>query len=161
MLGAIYGCQVVIYILHRRFEHIGELFLRACSLLDSTRLGANGAVASGWMILYILAIPIFSFVLPVVSFWQMDDFSWCVAVWCVALTPSAEADTRAGRRGSTREIVGEKGKRLVVHDEGKFDPASIPLKSWHDFENELWEQVSSLCRRSSARVPFADVLSHS
>ena len=24
MLGAIYGCQVVIYILHRRFEHIGE-----------------------------------------------------------------------------------------------------------------------------------------
>lgn len=46
-------------------------------------------------------------------------------------------------RGSTREIVGEKGKRLVVHDEGKFDPASIPLKSWQDFENELWEQVSS------------------
>jgi hypothetical protein len=31
---------------------------------------------SGWMILYILAIPLFSFVLPVVSFWQMDDFSW-------------------------------------------------------------------------------------
>jgi len=96
MLGAIYGLQVIIYVLHRKFEHIG------------------------WMLVYILAIPFFSFVLPLVSFWQMDDFSW----------------------GSTREIVGEHGKRLVVHDEGKFDPKSIPLKTWTEFENELWEAVS-------------------
>ncbi|SCZ93412.1 BZ3500_MvSof-1268-A1-R1_Chr6-3g08643 [Microbotryum saponariae] len=97
MLAAIYGCQAVIYILHRKFEHIV------------------------WMIIYIIAIPFFSFLLPIVSFWQMDDFSW----------------------GSTREIVGEKGKRLIVHDEGVFDPASIPLKTWQDFENELWEQGSN------------------
>ncbi|GAA6028873.1 hypothetical protein JCM8097_007442 [Rhodosporidiobolus ruineniae] len=96
MLGAIYGCQVVIYVLHRKFEHIG------------------------WMILYILALPFFTFILPLVSFWQMDDFSW----------------------GSTREIVGERGKRMIVHDEGVFDPASIPLKSWNDFENELREAGS-------------------
>ncbi|GAA5929616.1 uncharacterized protein JCM15063_004203 [Sporobolomyces koalae] len=97
MLGAIYGLQVIIYILHRKFEHIG------------------------WMLVYILAIPFFSFILPIVSFWQMDDFSW----------------------GSTREIVGEHGKRLVVHDEGKFDPKSIPLKTWTEFENELWEAGSN------------------
>ncbi|KAK4058243.1 hypothetical protein OIO90_000399 [Microbotryomycetes sp. JL221] len=97
LIGVVYGCQIVIYILHRRFEHIG------------------------WMILYILAIPFFSFVLPLVSFWQMDDFSW----------------------GATREIIGEKGKRMVVHDEGAFDPACIPLKTWQDFENELWEQGSN------------------
>lgn len=30
-----------------------------------------------------------------------------------------------------------------TQDEGKFDLASIPLKSWQDFENELWEQVRS------------------
>ncbi|GAA6007186.1 hypothetical protein JCM11491_003035 [Sporobolomyces phaffii] len=97
MLGAIYGLQVIIYVLHRKFEHIG------------------------WMLVYIVAIPFFSFVLPLVSFWQMDDFSW----------------------GSTREIVGEHGKRLVVHDEGKFDPKSIPLKTWTEFENELWEAGSN------------------
>ncbi|GAA5913047.1 uncharacterized protein JCM6883_000499 [Sporobolomyces salmoneus] len=51
----------------------------------------------------------------------MDDFSW----------------------GSTREIVGEHGKRLVIHDEGKFDPKSIPLKTWTEFENELWEAGSN------------------
>ncbi|GAA5957121.1 hypothetical protein JCM3765_005413 [Sporobolomyces pararoseus] len=97
MLGAIYGLQVIIYVLHRKFEHIG------------------------WMLVYILAIPFFSFILPLVSFWQMDDFSW----------------------GSTREIVGEHGKRMVVHDEGKFDPKSIPLKTWTEFENELWEAGSN------------------
>ncbi|GAA5861276.1 hypothetical protein JCM8547_008542 [Rhodosporidiobolus lusitaniae] len=97
MLGVIYGCQVVIYVLHRKFEHIG------------------------WMLVYIIALPFFSFILPLYSFWQMDDFSW----------------------GSTREIVGEKGKRVLVHEEGKFDPASIPLQSWTAFENELWEAGSN------------------
>ncbi|GAA5852425.1 hypothetical protein JCM9279_001197 [Rhodotorula babjevae] len=97
MLGAIYGLQVIIFVLHRKFEHIG------------------------WMLVYILGIPFFSFILPLVSFWQMDDFSW----------------------GSTREIVGEQGKRLLVHDEGKFDPASIPLRTWSSFEADLWETGSN------------------
>ncbi|BGP46627.1 hypothetical protein JCM10450v2_002474 [Rhodotorula kratochvilovae] len=97
MLGAIYGLQVIIYVLHRKFEHIG------------------------WMLVYICGIPFFSFILPLVSFWQMDDFSW----------------------GSTREIVGEQGKRLLVHDEGKFDPASIPLRTWSSFEADLWETGSN------------------
>lgn len=51
----------------------------------------------------------------------MDDFSW----------------------GSTRLVVGDKGKKIVIHDEGKFDPKSIPLKSWNDYENELWDQESN------------------
>lgn len=70
---------------------------------------------------YIIAIPIFSFYLPLYSFWRMDDFSW----------------------GSTRLVVGDGGKKIVIHDEGKFDPKSIPLKSWNDYENELWDQESN------------------
>ncbi|GAA5998220.1 uncharacterized protein JCM10292_001051 [Rhodotorula paludigena] len=97
MLGAIYGLQIVIYVLHRKFEHIG------------------------WMLLYILALPFFTFILPLYSFWQMDDFSW----------------------GSTREIVGEQGKRLLVHEEGKFDPASIPLRKWSELEDEMWNDNES------------------
>lgn len=68
-----------------------------------------------------MAIPVFYFYLPLYSFWRMDDFSW----------------------GSTRLVVGEKGKKMVIHDEGKFDPKSIPLKSWNDYENELWDQESN------------------
>ncbi|KAI6247804.1 Chitin synthase [Erysiphe necator] len=93
LLGAIYGLQAVIFILHRKWEMIG------------------------WMILYILAIPVFSFGLPLYSFWHMDDFSW----------------------GNTRVVTGEKGKKIVITDEGKFDPNSIPHKKWEEYQTELWE----------------------
>jgi len=69
------------------------------------------------MILYILAIPIFSFGLPLYSFWHMDDFSW----------------------GNTRVVTGEKGRKIVITDEGKFDPESIPHKKWEEYQAELWE----------------------
>ena len=93
LIAAIYGLQAIIFILHRKWEMIG------------------------WMILYILAIPIFSFALPLYSFWHMDDFSW----------------------GNTRVVTGEKGRKIVITDEGKFDPASIPHKKWEEYQAELWE----------------------
>ncbi|KZP20345.1 glycosyltransferase family 2 protein [Athelia psychrophila] len=74
-----------------------------------------------WMIFYILALPMFTLFLPLYSFWKMDDFSW----------------------GQTRLVLGESGKKVIVHDEGKFDPRSIPLKSWSDYENELWDKESN------------------
>ncbi|CED82854.1 glycosyltransferase family 2 protein [Phaffia rhodozyma] len=97
MLAAIYGLQAAIFLLRGKWDMIG------------------------WMVFYILAVPIFSFALPIWSFWYMDDFSW----------------------GSTRVVVGEKGKKLVIHDEGHFDPKSIPLKTWNEYENELWERESN------------------
>lgn len=71
----------------------------------------------GWMIIYILAMPVFSLGLPLYSFWHMDDFSW----------------------GNTRVVTGEKGKQVVISDEGKFDPASIPHKRWEEYQAELWD----------------------
>jgi len=50
----------------------------------------------------------------------MDDFSW----------------------GNTRVVTGEKGKKIVITDEGKFDPASIPHKKWDEYAQEMeayWE----------------------
>ncbi|EKD21609.1 uncharacterized protein L3040_004833 [Drepanopeziza brunnea f. sp. 'multigermtubi'] len=93
LLAVIYGLQAIIFILHRKWEMIG------------------------WMILYILAIPVFSFGLPLYSFWHMDDFSW----------------------GNTRVVTGEKGRKIVITDEGKFDPDSIPHKKWEEYQAELWE----------------------
>ena len=42
---------------------------------------------------HILAIPMFSFMLPIYSFWCMDDFS----------------------RGVTRVVPGESGKKMIMH----------------------------------------------
>jgi len=97
MIAAVYGVQALVFILRRKWDMIG------------------------WMMFYIIAIPAFSFFLPLYSFWRMDDFSW----------------------GQTRVVLGESGKKIIVHDEGKFDPRSIPLKSWNDYENELWDKESN------------------
>jgi chitin synthase len=88
MIAGVYGLQAVIFIVKRQWQHVG------------------------WMIIYILAYPIYSFILPVYSFWKQDDFSW----------------------GNTRVVIGEKGMKKIVatKDEG-FDPRSIPFQRWDDY----------------------------
>ncbi|EXJ81814.1 chitin synthase [Capronia coronata CBS 617.96] len=88
MIAAVYGLQAIIFIIKRQWQHVG------------------------WMIIYIIAYPIYSFVLPIYSFWNQDNFSW----------------------GNTRIVIGEKGDKKVVaiQDEG-FDPRSIPLQRWDDY----------------------------
>ncbi|KAJ5277172.1 hypothetical protein N7524_003325 [Penicillium chrysogenum] len=102
LLGVIYGLQALIFLVRRKWEMIV------------------------WMLIYLLAIPIFSLALPLYSFWHMDDFSW----------------------GNTRIITGEKGRKVVISDEGKFDPDSIPKKIWEDYQAELWESQTSRDDRS-------------
>ncbi|EKD21610.1 uncharacterized protein L3040_004834 [Drepanopeziza brunnea f. sp. 'multigermtubi'] len=88
MLAAVYGLQALIFILKRQWQHIG------------------------WMIIYIMAFPIYSFILPIYSFWNQDNFSW----------------------GNTRIVIGEKGgKQVVAIDDEGFDPRSIPLQRWDDY----------------------------
>ena len=102
LLGAIYGLQAIIFILRRKWEMVG------------------------WMIIYVLAMPVFSLGLPLYAFWHMDDFSW----------------------GNTRVVTGEKGKKVVITDEGKFDPSTIPRKKWEEYQAELWEAQSQRDDRS-------------
>ena len=69
MIAAVYGLQAIVFIMRRKWDMIG------------------------WMVFYIIAVPVFSFMLPLYSFWRMDDFSW----------------------GATRIVLGESGKKMVVH----------------------------------------------
>jgi chitin synthase len=94
MLAGVYGLQALIFIIKRQWQHIG------------------------WMLIYLMAFPIYSLVLPLYSFWKQDDFSW----------------------GNTRVVIGEKGlkKAVLTEDEG-FDPKSIPMMRWDEYaeRNEL------------------------
>lgn len=89
ILAGVYGLQAVIFILKRQWQHVG------------------------WIIIYLLAFPIFSFILPIYSFWNQDNFTW----------------------GNTRIVIGEKGNKQViaVDDKDGFDPRSIPLQRWDDY----------------------------
>lgn len=60
-----------------------------------------------------MAIPAFGLYIPIYSFWHFDDFSW----------------------GNTRLAVGEDGAAHQVKKELEhFDPASIPLMKWSEYE---------------------------
>lgn len=89
MLAAVYGLQALIFIIKRQWQHVG------------------------WMIIYILAFPIYSLVLPLYSFWKQDDFSW----------------------GNTRVVIGEQGgtKQVLTTDDEGFDPKAIPMMRWDDY----------------------------
>lgn len=112
MLAAVYGLQAIIFILKRQWQHIG------------------------WMIIYILAFPIYSFILPIYSFWRQDDFSW----------------------GNTRIVIGEKGSKQVVAVDGEtFDPRAIPLQRWDDYAvlNNLPGRRGNYSEKAEAQ-PFDD-----
>ncbi|KAH7905136.1 glycosyltransferase family 2 protein [Hygrophoropsis aurantiaca] len=97
MLGITYGLQALIFIIKREFMLVG------------------------WMVVYLISYPIYSFFLPVYSFWCMDDFTW----------------------GNTRVVIGEGGnKKVLMKEEEKFDESMIPLKKFSDYEAEAWENAS-------------------
>eukprot|EP00158_Paraphelidium_tribonemae_P009453 Partr_v1_DN28871_c0_g1_i1_m33284 putative Chitin Synthase len=98
LLAAGFGLQIVIFLLKRKWEHIG------------------------WLIIYILALPFFTFFIPLYAFWHFDDFSW----------------------GNTRVVVGERNGKKQIVDEEPFDPKSIPMKKWSDYESEMWEKESAM-----------------
>ena len=52
LIAAVYGLQIIIFVIKREWQHIF------------------------WMLIYILALPIFSLWIPCYAFWHFDDFSW-------------------------------------------------------------------------------------
>ena len=76
-----------------------------------------------YMLVYLVALPVWNFVLPVYAFWHFDDFSW----------------------GQTRQVAGEKkGGDAHGHGggEGEKDPeAEIPKKLWAEWEVERRKKV--------------------
>ncbi|KAH6880471.1 class V chitin synthase [Thelonectria olida] len=91
ILAIVYGIQVVAFLLRRKWD------------------------MAGWMLIYLAALPVFSFCLPLYSFWYMDDFDW----------------------GNTRIVAGEKGKRVEV-DEDDVDVVEIPRMRWDEYQFELY-----------------------
>ncbi|KAI8343164.1 chitin synthase-domain-containing protein [Chlamydoabsidia padenii] len=90
-IAGVYGLQALLFIIKRKWEYII------------------------WMLVSVLAIPVFSFYIPIYSYWHFDDFSW----------------------GNTRVVMGDTGKKFKVADEGKFDPKTIPTMTWTEYEKMI------------------------
>ncbi|CCE85995.1 Piso0_005639 [Millerozyma farinosa CBS 7064] len=70
-----------------------------------------------YFFIYLIALPIWNFVLPSYAYWKFDDFSW----------------------GETRMLArGDKGSHGDA--EGKFDSSHIVMKRWREFERDRKNQ---------------------
>ncbi|KAF5358650.1 hypothetical protein D9758_007745 [Tetrapyrgos nigripes] len=98
MIAVTYGLQALIFIIKREFMLVG------------------------WMVVYILSYPVYSFFLPIYSFWCMDEFGW----------------------GNTRLVIGEgRDKKVIINEDDKFDESMIPLKKFSEYEAEAWDTSSN------------------
>ncbi|KAK0455112.1 glycosyltransferase family 2 protein [Armillaria borealis] len=87
---------------------VAVLGLPAVLILITTRK----IVYVAWMCIYLLALPIWNFVLPLYSFWHFDDFSW----------------------GETRKVEGEAKDAGHGGTGGRFNGEAIPMRRWEDWE---------------------------
>ncbi|KAF8840037.1 glycosyltransferase family 2 protein [Paxillus ammoniavirescens] len=78
-----------------------------------------------WMLIYLLALPIWNFILPVYAFWHFDDFSW----------------------GETRKVEGEGKGEAHGAGAGVFDGSSVPLRRWEDWERSRLRKIKREERR--------------
>ncbi|CAG8550067.1 7734_t:CDS:2 [Paraglomus occultum] len=104
-------------------------FLGVVLLLPSLLLVVSSRKASNilWMMAYILAFPIWNFVLPVYAYWHFDDFSW----------------------GATRKISGVDNG----HGDGdteKIEAKPVPMKKWHEWK--MQEKTRTLLKHYSGFV---------
>ncbi|KAL0070282.1 hypothetical protein AAF712_002774 [Marasmius tenuissimus] len=110
MIAAVYGLQAIIFILKREFMLVG------------------------WMVVYIASYPVYSFFLPIYSFWCMDEFGW----------------------GNTRLVIGEgKDKKVIINEDEKFDESMIPLKKFSEYEAEAWENASRRSEETGYSKPHS------
>jgi len=94
LILSMYGFQIIIFLLKKQWQHVG------------------------WMIIYLMAMPLYGFFIPLYSFWHFDDFSW----------------------GNTRVVVGDGKKKEYLPENEKFKLSMIPTKTWDEYEQELYEQ---------------------
>ena len=63
-----------------------------------------------WLIVYIFALPIWNFFLPVYAFWRFDDFSW----------------------GDTRKT----DEKEIIDEIGVFEASNVKFKHLHEYIEE-------------------------
>lgn len=97
-----------------------------------------------WMLIYLIALPIWNFVLPVYAFWHFDDFSWgetrSVISWLLAC-PHTLLTTR------NRKVEGEAKGEAHGTGDAAVGGLSVPLRRWEDWERSRLRKLRREERR--------------
>ena len=95
-----------------------------------------------WMLIYLIALPIWNFVLPIYAFWHFDDFSWGeTRLVLLSLACGVPLTTRY------RKVEGEaKGEAHGTGGAG-VGGLSVPLRRWEDWERSRLRKLKREERR--------------
>ncbi|RUS19780.1 chitin synthase-domain-containing protein [Endogone sp. FLAS-F59071] len=91
-----------------------------------------------WMGVYLCALPIWNFVLPVYAYWHFDDFSW----------------------GETRKVTGETKGDDHGKKEGAFDASKIPMQRWEYYEKHRIRMAKRMDRKRRTQAAVANGMAH-
>ena len=83
-----------------------------------------------WMCVYLCALPVWNFILPLYAYWHFDDFSW----------------------GETRKVAGEAKGEAHGNADGLFESSKVPLKRWDDYEKARVRQAKRIERAERQRI---------
>jgi chitin synthase len=117
---------------------VGVLGLPAVLILITTRK----VVYVFWMLIYLAALPVWNFVLPVYAFWHFDDFSW--------------GETRCDHKKChhimhanimNRKVEGEGKGEGHGDGKGQISGQSVPLRRWEDWERSRLRKLKRDERR--------------
>jgi len=72
----------------------------------------------GWLLIYIINLPVWNFFLPVYAFWHFDDFSW----------------------GDTRKTEGDSSKK---DEKGEFDATSITFIELEELKEDISKEFEA------------------
>ena len=81
----------------------------------------------GWMMIYLLSLPVWQVILPLYSFWNFDDFSW----------------------GETRKVEGEEVDKSGHAEDGGLLTSTVPMKRWEEFEKERRQFILNMNSRKN------------
>lgn len=96
-------------------------------------------ITSSIVIVYILALPIWNFVLPIYSFWHFDDFTW------------GETRKIHGIDTSTVDNEERRGTKLL-------DSLTIEKRLWHSWEQERLKMPSKRIEKTKRSIPIKSTL---
>ncbi|KAF9484469.1 glycosyltransferase family 2 protein [Pholiota conissans] len=78
-----------------------------------------------WMLIYLLALPVWNCILPLYAFWHFDDFSW----------------------GETRKVEGEAKGEGHGGGSGHSSLPAVPMRRWEDWERSRLRKLKREERR--------------
>lgn len=96
----------------------------------------SSLIYAWYMLCYLIALPIWNFVLPVYAYWHFDDFSW----------------------GETRKIESVAKEKAHGDKEGVFDSSQIFMRRLADYEEEIATSVVNYCNSTGQVISSLEFL---